>query len=216
MRCLSAFSGCGWAYGFTFTLLPPQALLKICESWLKSYFMQVCKPCCYAFVEAVEPFKLHSMSMAYLYEVFERLLRLWMGIWLHTHTITTKQLINLLKRKNCFRVVLAFYLELCWSNGKTLLGFHRTHIFLGSHQSVYSGNQHFLHSACKGLLWNMEQIGGFASDLCVVRLSKHLSEYLLYFEDQKNHIESMILYIVCPKKSCTVVIPPNYIDLFSK
>jgi hypothetical protein len=29
------------------------------------------------------------MSMAYIYEVFERLLRLWMGIWLHTHTIFT-------------------------------------------------------------------------------------------------------------------------------
>ncbi len=27
--------------------------------------------------------------MAYLYEVFGHLLRLWMGIWLHTHTVTT-------------------------------------------------------------------------------------------------------------------------------
>jgi hypothetical protein len=40
-------------------------------------------------MEAVEPFKLHPMSMVYLYEVFERLLRMWMGIWLHTHNITT-------------------------------------------------------------------------------------------------------------------------------
>ena len=47
--------------------------------------MQVCKPCHYALVEAVEPFELHPMSMAYIYEVFERLLRL----WLHTPTITT-------------------------------------------------------------------------------------------------------------------------------
>jgi hypothetical protein len=51
--------------------------------------MQVCKPYHYALVESVEPFKLHPISMSYIYEVFERLLRLWMGIWLHTHTITT-------------------------------------------------------------------------------------------------------------------------------
>jgi hypothetical protein len=40
-------------------------------------------------VEAVEPFKLHPMSMLYIYEVFEHLPRFWMGIWLHTYTITT-------------------------------------------------------------------------------------------------------------------------------
>jgi hypothetical protein len=62
---------------------------QICESWLESYLMQVCKPCHYALVEAVEPFKLHPMSMSSIYEVFEHLLRLWMGIWLHTHTITS-------------------------------------------------------------------------------------------------------------------------------
>ncbi len=33
---------------------------------------------------------MHPMSMSYIYEVFEHLVRLWMGIWLHTHTITTK------------------------------------------------------------------------------------------------------------------------------
>jgi hypothetical protein len=43
----------------------------------------------YIFNEAVEPFKMHPMSMSYIYERFEHLLRLWMGIWLHTHTITT-------------------------------------------------------------------------------------------------------------------------------
>jgi hypothetical protein len=43
-----------------------------------------------AMVEAVEPFKMHPTSMSYLYEVFEHLqLLLWMGIWLHTHTVTT-------------------------------------------------------------------------------------------------------------------------------
>ncbi len=51
--------------------------------------MQVCKPCHYALVEAVESLKLHPMSMAYIHGVFERLLKLWMGIWLHTHTVTT-------------------------------------------------------------------------------------------------------------------------------
>jgi hypothetical protein len=40
-------------------------------------------------VEAVEPFKMHPTSMSYLYEVFEHLQLLWIGIWLHTHTVTT-------------------------------------------------------------------------------------------------------------------------------
>ncbi len=90
-KCLITFSGCGWAHSFTLTSLPPQTLPQICESWLKSYLMQVCKPCHYALVEAVEPFKLHSISISYLYEVFEHLLRLWMGLWLHTHTIITTE-----------------------------------------------------------------------------------------------------------------------------
>ncbi len=37
--------------------------------------------------EAVEPFKPHPSSMLYNHKVC--LLRLWMGIWLHTHTINT-------------------------------------------------------------------------------------------------------------------------------
>jgi hypothetical protein len=61
---------------FTFTLIPPQMLPQICESWLKSYLMQVCKPCHYALVEAVESFKLHPTSMSYMYKVFEHCLRL--------------------------------------------------------------------------------------------------------------------------------------------
>ncbi len=61
----------------------------IWESWLKSYLMQVCNPYQNTLVEAVEPFKLYPMSMSYIDEVFERPLRLWMGIWLHTHTINT-------------------------------------------------------------------------------------------------------------------------------
>jgi hypothetical protein len=72
---LSAFSDYYWAYIFTLTLLSPQMLRQICESWLKFYLMQMCKPCHYILLEAVEPFKLHPMSMAYIYEVFEHLLR---------------------------------------------------------------------------------------------------------------------------------------------
>ncbi len=87
--CLGTFSGCGWAYGFTFTSLPPQMFPQICESWLKPYLMQVCKPCHYTIVQSVEPFKLHPTSMSYVYEVFEHLLRLWTSKWLHTHTVTT-------------------------------------------------------------------------------------------------------------------------------
>jgi hypothetical protein len=74
---LSTFSGFGWAYGFAFTLLLQQTLPQICESLLKYDLMQVCKPCHY---KAVEPFQLHPMSMSYIYEVSEHLLRLWMGI----------------------------------------------------------------------------------------------------------------------------------------
>ncbi len=47
----------------------------------------MCKPCHYAMVEAVEPFKLHPASMSYKYEVFDHLLLLGMGIWLHTHSV---------------------------------------------------------------------------------------------------------------------------------
>ncbi len=89
MWCLSTFSSCGWDYGFTFASLAPQMFAQICDSWVKSYLMQVCLLCHFALIEAVVSCKLHPMTMSYIYEVFERLLRLCMGIWLHTHTITT-------------------------------------------------------------------------------------------------------------------------------
>jgi hypothetical protein len=38
-------------------------------------------------VETVEPFKLHPTSMSYLYEVFEHLQLLVMGIWMHIHSV---------------------------------------------------------------------------------------------------------------------------------
>ena len=40
-------------------------------------------------VEALEPFRLHPTSIWYIYNVFEHLLMGWMGVWRHTHTITT-------------------------------------------------------------------------------------------------------------------------------
>ncbi len=40
---------------------------------------------------AVEPFKLHPTSMSYIYEVFEHLKQLLMGIWQHIHTVTTTE-----------------------------------------------------------------------------------------------------------------------------
>ncbi len=40
-------------------------------------------------VEAVEPFKLHPTSISYIYKVFKHLQRLWMGMWLHTHSVIT-------------------------------------------------------------------------------------------------------------------------------
>ncbi len=89
MRGLSTFSGCWWAHCFIFTSLPLQTLPQICESWLKSYLMQVRKSCHYILVEVVEAFKLHPTSMRYIHKRFEHLLRLWIGIWLHIHIITT-------------------------------------------------------------------------------------------------------------------------------
>ena len=47
----------------------------------------MCKPCHFAMVEAVEPFKMHPTSKSYKYEVFDHLQLLGMGIWLHTHSI---------------------------------------------------------------------------------------------------------------------------------
>jgi hypothetical protein len=45
----------------------------------------------YAIVEVVEPFKLHPTSMLYIYKLFAHLKQLWMGIWQHTHTITSTE-----------------------------------------------------------------------------------------------------------------------------
>ncbi len=216
MWCLSTFSGCGWVYGFTLTSIPPQMFPQICESWLKSYLMQVCKPCHYALVETVEPFKLHPMSMSYIYEVFECLLRLWMGIWLYTHTITTTLWINLLKWKNCVKVVLHSYLELSWRYGKMLGGLHRTHILPCSHQSVYSGNHYFCILPAKVCCETWGKVGG----LHMIRVLwdwASISGVPTILQRTKTHMESMILYTVSPKNQfSTTVRPPNYIYLCSK
>ncbi len=43
----------------------------------------------YTVIEAVGSFKLHPTSKSYIYKELEHLKQLWMGIWQHTHTITT-------------------------------------------------------------------------------------------------------------------------------
>ncbi len=134
MRCLSTFSGSGWAYGFTLTPLTPQTFSQICESWLRSYLMQVCKPWHYTLNEAVDPFKLHSKSMSYIYEVFECLLRLWMGIWLHIHTIATTdaspdlwELAEILPDANVQTMPLRF--DWGWKTYQTASHVHGIHIW---------------------------------------------------------------------------------------
>ncbi len=72
---------------FTLTPLPPQMLSQIWENWLTSYLMQVCKPCHHALIEDDEPCKLHPMPMAYTFDVFEHLFRLWMNTWLCIHIV---------------------------------------------------------------------------------------------------------------------------------
>ena len=50
------------------------------------------KPCHYTMVEAVEFIKLHPVAMSYIHKVFEHLHILRMvGIWGHTHTVTTTE-----------------------------------------------------------------------------------------------------------------------------
>ena len=53
--------------------------------------MSVWKWSHYAIIEAVEPFNLHPTSMPFKYKVFEHLKQLLMGIWQHTHTVTTTE-----------------------------------------------------------------------------------------------------------------------------
>jgi hypothetical protein len=58
---------------------------------LKESLLKLWKLSRYAINEAVEPFKLHPISMSYIYYVFEHLTQLWMRIWQHTHTVTTTE-----------------------------------------------------------------------------------------------------------------------------
>jgi hypothetical protein len=59
------------------------------EKVLWSHMMLMWKWSHFAIIETVEPFKLHPISMSYIYKVFEHLEQLWMGIWQQIHTITT-------------------------------------------------------------------------------------------------------------------------------
>ncbi len=75
------------------------------------------------------------------------------------------------------------------------------HTFFHAPTKAFTVETIFLRSACKGLLWNMEQSGVFAHYSHDVELSNHLPEYLLFLEEQKNQVESMILYTVYAKKN---------------
>jgi hypothetical protein len=63
--------------------------LTIYLSWLKLLAMNECKWCHCAVVETVRPFKLHPTSMSYICKVYDHLLQLWVGMWMHPHTIAT-------------------------------------------------------------------------------------------------------------------------------
>jgi len=65
------------AYDTTLIPLPPQTYPQIWESSLKSFMMVMWKWSHYAIIEAVEPFKLHTISIRYIYEVFEKLKQSW-------------------------------------------------------------------------------------------------------------------------------------------
>ena len=45
----------------------------------------------YTIVQAIEHFKLHSISISCIYKVFEQLKQLWVGIWQHIHTVTSTE-----------------------------------------------------------------------------------------------------------------------------
>ena len=55
------------------------------------------KPCHYAVVEAVDPFKVHPTPMSYKNEVFEAYQHLRIGIWLHKHMLLPQMLLNILE-----------------------------------------------------------------------------------------------------------------------
>ena len=54
-------------------------------------YMTLCKQCHFGMVEAVRPFKLDLITIAYICKVFEYLLLLWKCIWLYPHIITTSK-----------------------------------------------------------------------------------------------------------------------------
>jgi hypothetical protein len=51
----------------------------------------VWKPCHYAMDQAVELIELRPTAMSYIHKVFEHLCLLRIGIWGHTHTVTTTE-----------------------------------------------------------------------------------------------------------------------------
>ena len=101
--------------------------------------MKVCKQCHHAMVGAVKPFKLHDSSMSNIYKVFEHLLLLWIGIWMHPHTLAIADV-----HPQCCRVDW----KLMWlrhaNNGTTLYDWGCKTFQTGSHI-------HFIHVHVHGV-----------------------------------------------------------------
>ena len=79
-----------WRHTHTATTMDVSPDLGELAEILGNVSVQTMQPC--AMIEAVEPFKLHPTSVSFIYMVLEHLHLLWMGIWLHTHTVTTTYL----------------------------------------------------------------------------------------------------------------------------
>jgi len=78
----------GWAYGCTLTLL------GLCNRWAgvkENWGMAELEWCCNIMVEAPNPRELHPISISYVYKVFQHLDMLWMGTWVHPHTVRPMQ-----------------------------------------------------------------------------------------------------------------------------
>ncbi len=89
MSCLNTFLGCGWAYGFTFTPLPPQRFPQTCEmaEILPDESVQTMPLCfCWAFKTFQTASHVHVI---HIWGVWAPSQVVDGHIWLHFHTTTT-------------------------------------------------------------------------------------------------------------------------------
>ncbi len=140
-------------------------LPHIWRGWMKSYLMQVWKPCHLILAEAVEPFKLHPVSMSCIYEVFEHVLGLWMRIWLHTHidfnTDTSPDLGKLAEiRSDASVQTMPLHFGWCCRTFQTAVHVHAIHIWgvWAPYQVVYghmASHSHRYHHSCLARCWKV-------------------------------------------------------------